>query len=62
MDRRDTLCCRRPLETVINAFLEDRKVLICLRSSADKGVLNAADFFAEERNMIFLEARELAKS
>lgn len=57
MDRRDTLCCRRPLETVINAFLEDTKVLFCLRSSADKGVLNAADFcIAEERNMIFIEA------
>lgn len=54
MDRRDTLCCRRPLETGINAFLEDKKVLFCLRSSADKGALNAADFCAEERNMIFL--------
>jgi len=54
MDRRDDVCFRRrPLETV-NAVLEDTQLLFCLRSSADTGALNAADFCTEERNIIFV--------
>jgi hypothetical protein len=54
MDRSDVVCFRRrPLETV-NAVLEDTKLLFCLRSTADTGALNAADFCTEERNIILV--------
>jgi hypothetical protein len=52
MDRRYAVCFRRPLETVINAVLDDTKVLFGLRSSADNGAALIAAFGTDERNIL----------